>query len=67
MVRTLGSSKTLTNILQISILIQIKKIIFEEKKYTKTKEKATKLSSQSPSPIPVTFQMDSPSFLVDVR
>jgi hypothetical protein len=59
----------LTNILHISILIQIKKKNFEGKKYTKTKEKETKLSSissQSPSPIPVTFQMDSPSFLVDV-
>ncbi len=31
------------------------------------KEKETKLSSQSPSPNPVVFQMDSPSFLVDVR
>jgi hypothetical protein len=27
----------------------------------------TKLSSQSPSPIPVTFQMDSPSFLVELE
>jgi hypothetical protein len=44
-VRTLALQKSLTNILQISILIQNKKIFSKEKIYTKTKEKETKFSS----------------------
>jgi hypothetical protein len=39
----LALQKTLTNIVQIGILIQIKKNIFKGKKHAKMKEKETKL------------------------
>ena len=56
--------KTLTNIVQISILIQVKKIILKEKrKDIKTKEKETELSSQIlfsyPSALPNGFSLIS--------
>jgi hypothetical protein len=64
-VKTLVLQKLLTNILSISILIQIKKKL-KGKKCTKKKEKETNLCSHSTSPITVDFQMNFPSFPVDV-
>ena len=47
--------KSLTDIVQISILIQIKKIIFKGKKPNKIKEKETELSGQIPFSSPSAF------------